>query len=184
MPHPVKLQTGFAIYGADFLKGEREYGPYIAAVSHTWTTVEWYLANLASVALGKTIRSEQGNLIHETSWVAKVALDSMISIHNRLSFIDRALGYQFKAIELVATWEAFKKRLRRTAADRNNIVHGQWGISPEIPGFLILKKDDGFPEKWVIRDFENVLEAIAKRQSELYRIQETLVQAKLDQRIH
>jgi hypothetical protein len=124
MPQPIK--NGLPpLYSPEAIDSRPELAVHIAKISAMWSEIETLVGLLLSHILGA--HAEVGVAMY-------LALSGAASQRAALEGAATAQLKEPELIDVLALIEKISKRQK----ERNNIVHGMWGIHPDYPNDLIL----------------------------------------------
>lgn len=123
-----------------------------------------HLADLLAAAYGSSTVDAAGAHSINRHWLALTAIRETETIRVRLKIMNTALGDLLKerdtAKSLYPKWELLDRDLQKRSRERNAVVHGQWLLSDDFPGDLILEARDGSYKRYTLSDLEQILDRL------------------------
>ncbi|MBC7770510.1 MAG: hypothetical protein H7124_17145 [Phycisphaerales bacterium] len=110
-------------------------------IASAWTVVEEALIDMFSAATGQSTQMQPGVVTTTFNPVSFATLRAIENLHLRLTVVKAAMA-QHLPPDLKQEFEDLAKEMRRRAGDRNDVVHGAWGMVDAYPNDVLLRGGD------------------------------------------
>jgi hypothetical protein len=138
MPQPLSKPTQIGHTPLTIHETRKEHAARIGLIASEWSSLEGHLSGILSFGLFGFSKDEAA-----AGPVVGVVFAALDSLSTRLMIVDNLLKprvapalHQYFVAELVP-------EIRKRAKERNAVVHGYWGTSPDYPNHIILSPRGG-----------------------------------------
>jgi len=138
MPQPLRKPTQITHTPLTLHKTRKEHAALIGLVAAEWSGLEGHLSHMLSFGLFGLSTDESA-----VAPVIGAVFATLESINQRLALTERVLKPRVSSTLHKHFVETIAPEVRKRAKERNAVVHGYWGISPEYPDHIILSPRGG-----------------------------------------
>lgn len=155
MPHPMRGQHQIH-FSREIFSERPECAVGIATIAAQWSALERMLAEGLGVSLFAHTRQE-----YEPEMILRLILNNIDSLNARLDVIDCILEIYVSRPLYEEFLTKLRPEIRRRAGERATIVHGRWGICPQLyPHDLILSPPYGGSVRYTPKCFKQTVDRI------------------------